>query len=63
MTLYQTPVFVLAMLLSIAGFSLSVSVTAIPALPRFRFARRQMMALAALTLAAGIALTAWSVRA
>lgn len=62
MTVYQTPVFVLAMLLGIAGFSLSVSVTAIPTLPRFRFARRQMMALAATSLAAGLALMVWSVR-
>ena len=54
---------VLAMLLGVAGFSLTVSATAIPPLPRFRFARRRVAAIAALCLAASLALVAWMVRA
>ena len=59
MTPAQSAFVVLATLLAVAGFSLSVSASAIPPLPRFRLARRQVGALAALSLAASIALLAW----
>jgi hypothetical protein len=58
------PAFVvLAMLLGVAGFSLSASASAFPPLPRFRLARRQITTLAALSLAASLALLSWVVRA
>jgi hypothetical protein len=58
------PVFaVLAMLLGVAGFSLSVSASAIPRLPRFRFARRRVATVAGFCLAASLALISWLVRA
>jgi hypothetical protein len=62
MTPAQTAFFVLAMLLGVAGFSLSVSVSAIPSLPRFRIARRQMVMLAAASIAASVALLSWVLR-
>ncbi|HWU24841.1 MAG TPA: hypothetical protein VN154_00435 [Rhizomicrobium sp.] len=62
MTAYQAPVFILAALLGIAGFSLCVSVAAIPDVPRLRLARRQIMALAATSLAAGLGLIVWVLR-
>jgi asparagine N-glycosylation enzyme membrane subunit Stt3 len=62
MTPAQTAFFVLAMLLSVTGFSLAVSVSAIPALPRFRIARRQMVLLAVASLAASVALLSWVLR-
>ena len=58
----QPAFVVLAMILGVAGFSLSVSATAIPLLPRFRFARRQIAVLAGLSLAASLALISWVVR-
>lgn len=57
------PAFVvLAMLLGVAGFSLSVSASTIPLLPRFRFARRRVAMLAAVCLAASLALVSFVVR-
>ena len=52
----------LAMLLFVAGFSLSVSASAIPRLPCFRSARRQIAMLASASLAASIALISWVLR-
>jgi hypothetical protein len=58
------PAFVvLAILLAVAGSSLSVSASAIPRIPRFRFARRRVAAIAGFCLAASLALIAWVVRA
>ena len=62
MTPAQSAFVVLAMLLGVAGFSLSVSHAAIPPLPRFKAARKQLAWLATLSLAASVALLAWSVR-
>ncbi len=62
MTPAQTAFFVLAMFLGVAGFSLSVSASAIPALPRLRVARRNIALLAAVSLAASIALMSWVLR-
>jgi hypothetical protein len=62
MTPSQTAFFILAMLLGVAGFSLSVSASAIPSVPRFRIARRQIALLAAASLAASIALMSWVFR-
>ena len=59
----QSAFVVLAMLLGVAGFSLSVSHSAIPALPRFKAARNQIAWLATLSLAASLALLSWSLRA
>ena len=57
------PAFVvLAMLLGVTGFSLSVSASTIPHLPRFRFARRQVAMLAGVCLAASLALVSFVVR-
>ena len=59
----QSAFVVLAMLLGVAGFSLTVSAGAIPRLPRFRRARRQIVLLAAASLAVSAALLTWTLRA
>ena len=58
----QSAFVVLAMFLGVAGFSLSVSHSAIPPLPRFKAARKQIAWLATLSLAASVALLSWSLR-
>lgn len=62
MTPAQSAFVILAMLLGVAGFSLSVSASAIPPIPRFRLARRQVVMLAALSLAGSAALLSWVLR-
>jgi hypothetical protein len=59
----QSAFVVLALFLGVAGFSLSVSASAIPPLPRFRIARRQIVWLASLSFAASAALASWVLRA
>jgi hypothetical protein len=59
----QSAFVVLATLLGVSGFSLSVSASAIPSLPRFRIAKRRIAALAGVSLAASLALISWVLRA
>lgn len=63
MSVARSAFVILAMLLFVAGFSLSVSASAIPKLPSFRAARRQIVWLAGLSLAASLALVSFVVRA
>ena len=63
MTSTQSAFVILAMLLGVAGFSLSASHSAIPPLPRFKAARTQIAWLATLSLAASVALLSWVSRA
>jgi hypothetical protein len=58
----QSAFVILAMLLGVAGFSLSASHSAIPPLPRFKAARRQIAWLSTLSIAASVALLSWSLR-
>jgi hypothetical protein len=58
----QTAFAVLAMFLCVAGFSLSVSASAMPPTPRFRIARRQIAWLATLSIAASLGLLTWIAR-
>ena len=58
----QSAFAILAMLLGVAGFSLSVSASAIPPLPRFRRARNQVAWLATMSIAASLALLTWVMR-
>ena len=62
MTSVQSAFVVLAMFLGVAGFSLSVSHSAIPPLPRFKAARKQIAWLATVSLAASVALLSWGLR-
>ena len=59
----QSAYVVLATLLFVAGFSLSVSASAIPPIPRFRWARRRIAFLAGASLAASVALLSCILRA
>jgi hypothetical protein len=58
----QSAFAVLAMFLGVAGFSLSVSASALPRLPRFRAARNEIAWLATVSIAASVAFLAWSFR-
>ena len=58
----ETALVVLAVALGVAAFSLGVSVQAIPRLPRFRGARRQIVWLASASFAASLAIFSWVLR-
>jgi hypothetical protein len=63
MTPAQSAFVVLATFLGVTGFSLSVSASAFPPLPRFRIAKRRIAALAGISLAASLALVSWVLHA
>ncbi len=59
----QSAFVVLAMLLGVAGFSFSTSAFAMPRIPRFRAARRNVRLLAGVSLGLCAVLLAWVLRA
>ena len=62
MTPAQSAFAVLAMFLFVAGFSLTVSASVIPSLPRFRIAKRQVAWAATLCIAGSVAIFSWATR-
>jgi hypothetical protein len=60
MSTLQTAGVILATMLGVAGFSMSVSALSLPRLPSFYGARRIAWLVAAASLVASIALIAWS---